>query len=106
MTDRAKELIAKARGLAAAFRSKWGTKDDPGTTSHTLDNLATLAEQAIARAEKAEADLAEARRMLKEADNQIAWDHAARGVTVKFPGTHIALEATARHQAREGERGS
>jgi len=152
-TDRAKELIARARDIAAAFRSRWGAKDEPGTTSHTLDSLATLAEQAIARAdaarrilqtwdtptdmdletlakaikarvaeleeinvqnknqiaelleemddraEKAEDDRAEARRMLKEADNQIAWDHAARGVTVKFPGTHIALEAIARHRA-------
>ena len=101
MTDRAKELIAKARGLAAAFRSKWGTKDDPGTTSHTLDNLATLAEQAIARAEKAEADLAEARRMLKEADAVIA-RHVAH-LRSQYPEIEAAI---ARHQAREGERGS
>src|SRR6185437_15547643 len=94
-----------------------------------LPDLATLAEQAIAqndnyhaavqvlhsrleaehaRAEKAEADLAEARRMLKEADAVVYFERTglAGGVLRKFQLEKLADEAIARHQAREGERKS
>jgi len=83
MTDTAKEIIAAmmadeteyvcinghdlcAGGFSAGSDCPYCERR-VSTKGRILSDISTLAEQAIARAEKAEADLAEARRMLKEA---------------------------------------
>ena len=114
MTDRAKELIADCRKRARAAWETDGTVEGDHRRNanfrpdaiRDIEQLATIAEQAIAqndsyhaavqvlhsrleaehaRAEKAEADLAEARRMLKEAGLVPLRDSLGREMVTRSP---------------------